>query len=199
MLRVSEEIVRHYVVKEMIGGQLPADTIDVFAVEGGTAAMTYIFNTLKQNGIVKRGDKVAIGMPVFTPYIEIPELDEYGLVEVPINADPSMNWQYPDSEPEKLKDPAIKVFFCINPSNPPSVKLDDEACRRFRTSSTRTGPISSSSPTTSTAHSPTIFVRSLRHARATRSWSIRSPNISARPAGDWALSPRIATTFSTKR
>jgi aspartate 4-decarboxylase len=131
MLRVSEEIVRHYVVKEMIGGQLPADTIDVFAVEGGTAAMTYIFNTLKQNGIVKRGDKVAIGMPVFTPYIEIPELDEYGLVEVPINADPSMNWQYPDSELEKLKDPAIKVFFCINPSNPPSVKLDDRSLQKI--------------------------------------------------------------------
>ena len=46
--------------------------------------MTYIFNTMKQNGLVKRGDKVAIGMPIFTPYIEIPELDEYGLVEVAI-------------------------------------------------------------------------------------------------------------------
>lgn len=131
MLVISEEIVRHYVVKEMIGGFLSADAIDIFAVEGGTAAMTYIFNTLKQNGIVKRGDKVAIGMPVFTPYIEIPELDEYGLVEVAINADPAMGWQYPDAELEKLKDPAIKVFFCINPSNPPSVKLDDRSLAKI--------------------------------------------------------------------
>ena len=30
-------------------------------------------------------------------------------------------------ELEKLKDPAIKVFFCINPSNPPSVKMDDRS------------------------------------------------------------------------
>lgn len=130
MLTVSEEIVRHYIVKEMIGGFIPASSVDLFAVEGGTAAMTYIFNTLKQNGLVKRGDKVAIGMPVFTPYIEIPELDEYGLVEVAIDADPEKGWQYPDSELEKLKDPAVKIFFCINPSNPPSVKMDDRSLEK---------------------------------------------------------------------
>lgn len=131
MLRVSEEIVRQYLVKEMIGGFMPAGDIDVFAVEGGTAAMTYIFNTMKQNGLVARGDKVAIGLPVFTPYIEIPQLDEYGLTQVAINADPASGWQYPDSELEKLKDPAIKVFFCINPSNPPSVKLDDRSLKKI--------------------------------------------------------------------
>lgn len=130
MLRVSEEIVKHYIVKEMVGGFIPPGNVDLFAVEGGTAAMTYIFNTLKQNGLVKKGDKVAIGMPVFTPYIEIPELDEYGLVEVAINADPKKEWQYPDSELEKLKDPAIKIFFCINPSNPPSVKMDDRSLEK---------------------------------------------------------------------
>jgi aspartate 4-decarboxylase len=131
MLKISEQIVRQYIVREMIGGSLSAGNVDVFAVEGGTAAMTYIFNTLKQNGIVTKGDKVAIGMPVFTPYIEIPELDEYGLKEVAINADPKQGWQYTDEELEKLKDPDIKVFFCINPSNPPSVKLDDRSLNKI--------------------------------------------------------------------
>ncbi|KQV33299.1 MULTISPECIES: bifunctional aspartate transaminase/aspartate 4-decarboxylase [unclassified Rhizobium] len=131
MLKISEQIVSHYIVKEMVGGHLPPSSVDVFATEGGTAAMTYVFNTLKQNGLVKRGDKVAIGMPVFTPYIEIPELDEYGLEEVALNADPEMGWQYPDSEIEKLRDPAIKVFFCINPSNPPSVKLDQRSLEKI--------------------------------------------------------------------
>jgi aspartate/methionine/tyrosine aminotransferase len=79
-------------------------------------------------------------MPVFTPYIEIPELAQYALEEVAINADPALNWQYPDSELDKLKDPAIKIFFCVNPSNPPSVKMDrakSGACAqdRCRTSS----------------------------------------------------------------
>lgn len=130
MLRISEEIVKQYIVKEMIGGFLPAGSVDLFAVEGGTAAMAYIFHTLKQNGLLKRGDKVAIGLPVFTPYIEIPELDEYGLVEVGINADPARGWQYPDEELDKLKDPAVKIFFCVNPSNPPSVKMDDRSLDR---------------------------------------------------------------------
>jgi aspartate 4-decarboxylase len=130
MLRLSEQVVRQYIVKEMIGGYVTAGNVDLFAVEGGTAAMAYIFNTLKQNGLVKRGDKVAIGMPVFTPYIEIPELEEYGLEEVLINADPKQGWQYPDSELEKLKDPAIKIFFCVNPSNPPSVKMDDRSLEK---------------------------------------------------------------------
>ncbi|MFA7670089.1 MAG: bifunctional aspartate transaminase/aspartate 4-decarboxylase, partial [Burkholderiaceae bacterium] len=131
MLSISEEIVRDYLMKEMVGGNVSAKDVSVFAVEGGTAAMTYIFDTLKQNLLVGKGDKVAIGMPVFTPYIEIPELDVYGLDAVSINADPEAGWQYPDSELEKLKDPAIKIFFCINPSNPPSVKLDDRSLNKI--------------------------------------------------------------------
>jgi aspartate 4-decarboxylase len=127
MLKVSEQVVSHYIVKEMIGGYVPAGTVDLFAVEGGTAAMTYIFHSLQQNGLLGRGDKVAIGMPAFTPYIEIPELEEFGLEQVHIHADPQANWQYPDSELDKLRDPAIKIFFCINPSNPASVKMDDRS------------------------------------------------------------------------
>ncbi|GGF53959.1 aminotransferase [Azorhizobium oxalatiphilum] len=131
MLKLSEKIVREYIVKEMIGGFIPSGSVDLFAVEGGTAAMAYIFNTMKQNGLVKRGDKVAIGLPVFTPYIEIPELAEYGLHEVAINADPNAGWQYSDAELDKLRDPAVKVFFCVNPSNPPSVKMDDAGLARI--------------------------------------------------------------------
>ncbi|MTH61251.1 bifunctional aspartate transaminase/aspartate 4-decarboxylase [Paracoccus litorisediminis] len=131
MLRISEQITRQYLMREMVGGRISAQDVDVFAVEGGTAAMTYIFDTLKKNQLVTKGDKVAIGMPVFTPYIEIPELDVYGLEEVAINADPDAGWQYPDAELDKLKDPAIKIFFCINPSNPPSVKLDDRSLKRI--------------------------------------------------------------------
>lgn len=131
MLRISEQIVRHYLIREMVGGRVSALNVDVFAVEGGTAGMTYIFDTMKKNHLLNKGDKVAIGMPVFTPYIEIPELDVYGLEEIAINADPDNGWQYPDSELEKLKDPDIKVFFCINPSNPPSVKLDDRSLEKI--------------------------------------------------------------------
>ena len=43
-----------------------------------------------------------------------------------IQADPELNWQYPESELRKLEDPSIKAFFLVNPSNPPSVKINDE-------------------------------------------------------------------------
>jgi aspartate 4-decarboxylase len=132
MLSVSEQVVREYIVREMAGSAVPVDSVDLFAVEGGTAAMAYIFETLRVNGVLKAGDKVAIGMPVFTPYIEIPELAQYALKEVAINADPSNGWQYSDAELDKLKDPDVKIFFCVNPSNPPSVKMDQRSLDRIR-------------------------------------------------------------------
>lgn len=126
MLKFSETIVKEYVLREMGVKGMPKDKLDLFAVEGGTAAMAYIFNSLKENKIINKGDRIAIGTPIFTPYLEIPELNDYQLEEVFIKADPKLDWQYPESELRKLEDPSIKAFFLVNPSNPPSVKLSDE-------------------------------------------------------------------------
>lgn len=131
MLKQSEVIVGHYLRDEMAGGHAFVGEFDIFATEGGTAAMTYIFNTLRENHLVSPGDKIAIGMPIFTPYIEIPELNDYRLEQVHIEADPDLGWQYPASEIDKLKDPAIKAFFLVNPSNPPSVRIDDATLERI--------------------------------------------------------------------
>lgn len=131
MLRYSEQVVRHYLLREMAGGTMPDATTDLFALEGGTAAISYIFASLRENGLIRHGDKAAIGMPVFTPYVEIPELRDYQLDEVPIYAAPEAGWQYPDSELDKLLDPAIKVFLVVNPSNPPSVKMNDAGLARI--------------------------------------------------------------------
>ncbi|NHN91897.1 bifunctional aspartate transaminase/aspartate 4-decarboxylase [Acetobacter sicerae] len=131
MLTLSEKVVGQYVLREMVGGALSLDSTDFFATEGGTAAMAYVFNSLKQNDLIRKGDKVAIGMPIFSPYIEIPQLEEYGLEVVAVQADPALDWQYPDSELEKLRDPAVKMFFCVNPSNPPSVKMNDASLEKI--------------------------------------------------------------------
>ena len=53
----------------MIGGHPFASDFDLFAVEGGTAAMTYIFNTMRENFLIEHGDTIALGSPIFTPYI----------------------------------------------------------------------------------------------------------------------------------
>ena len=56
MLKLSEVIVGQYLRREMIGKYPFVGEFDIFAVEGGTAAMTYIFNTMKQNHLIKAGD-----------------------------------------------------------------------------------------------------------------------------------------------
>lgn len=105
--------------------------MDIFVTEGGTAAMTYIFNTLNENGLIHPGDKIGLGTPIFTPYIEIPVLNDYQLVEIEVRQDENNNWQYPDSELEKLADPSIKAFFLVNPSNPTSVSMARESLQKL--------------------------------------------------------------------
>jgi aspartate 4-decarboxylase len=111
----------------LIGGPLPTGGIDLFAVEGGTAGITYVFDTLRENRLLAPGDKIAIGMPIFTPYIEIPQLNDYQLVEVRMNAESAGGWQYADAEIDKLADPAVKALFVVNPSSPPLRRIGDIA------------------------------------------------------------------------
>lgn len=127
MLMHAEEIVKAYLAQEMFGTAPPAGDFSVFATEGGTAAMAYIFQTLKANGLVKQGDKIGIATPIFSPYLEIPVLAEFGLDVVDIRMDQSDQWQFPASEIEKLRDPKVKIFCLVNPSNPPSTKMSDVA------------------------------------------------------------------------
>ncbi|MBA1361301.1 bifunctional aspartate transaminase/aspartate 4-decarboxylase [Burkholderia gladioli] len=129
MLALSEQIVGQYLRREMIGKHPFVGEFDVFAVEGGTAAMTYIFNTMRENRLIQPGDTIALGMPIFTPYIEIPRLNDYQLNVVNLNASVENNWQYSNEELDKLRDPKVKAFFLVNPSNPPSVKISDESLR----------------------------------------------------------------------
>ncbi|MGB6518944.1 MAG: aspartate 4-decarboxylase [Candidatus Cybelea sp.] len=136
MGRHMEQVVRAYLVREMCGDSPPPGTYDVFAVEGGTAAMCYIFDSLMVNGLLRRGDKIALAVPTFTPYLEIAHLDKYAFETVEIDASGvyesgAHSWQYPDSEIDKLLDPTIKAFFVVNPSNPPSYALQRSTLERI--------------------------------------------------------------------
>ena len=57
--------------------------------------MTYIFQSLRANGLIKPGDKIAIATPIFSPYLEIPVLDDYQLEIVDIRMDRLDDWQLP--------------------------------------------------------------------------------------------------------
>lgn len=123
MLRHAEQIVKAYLAQEMYGPVPRAGDFSLFATEGGTAAMTYIFQTLRENRLIAPGDKIALGTPIFSPYLEIPPLADYGLEIVDIRMDEQAGWQYPAAELKKLEDPKIKIFCVVNPANPPSVKM----------------------------------------------------------------------------
>jgi aspartate 4-decarboxylase len=131
MLVHAEQIVRAYLQDEIFGGQVPqGQNLSLFATEGGTAAMCYTFDSLMNNGILHKGDRIALMVPVFTPYIEIPELDTYQFEVELIHASRFTEtgvreWRYPTEEVAKLADPSIKLLCLVNPSNPPSLALSD--------------------------------------------------------------------------
>ncbi|MWZ25697.1 bifunctional aspartate transaminase/aspartate 4-decarboxylase [Francisella tularensis] len=125
ILPIIEKIVMHYLREELYQNTDTPLEFDIFATEGGTAAMTYIFQSAKINGLLNAHDKIAMITPIFSPYLEIPELPEYNNPIVHIYADEKVYWQVTDKELEKLLDPTIKILCLVNPSNPPSVKISD--------------------------------------------------------------------------
>ena len=125
----TETIANKYLGQALFAGKPPKGQFDLFATEGGTAAIIYIFQTLKENKLLHPGDHIALGTPCFSPYIEIPQLNDYQLVEINIEADEDLNWQIPDTELEKLLDPRIKFFFLTNPSNPTAVSIQSSTLK----------------------------------------------------------------------
>lgn len=131
MLPHIESIIHDYLLKELCYLP-PSKKFKLFAVEGATAAMCYIFDSLIANELLQRKDKIAIMTPIFTPYLEIPQLPRYDLESIyihasEINEEGSYTWQYPEEELNKLKDPSIKALFLVNPSNPPSMAIHDKS------------------------------------------------------------------------
>ena len=132
MLTVPEKVVEAY-LKELHfpPGSIPTQRFDLFATEGGTAAMNYTFKTLKENFLIGGGDKIALITPIFSPYIEIPVLNNFDLKPVLIYASEGPGWQVSDAELEKLKDPAIKALFMVNPMNPGAVSMNRETVQKI--------------------------------------------------------------------
>jgi aspartate 4-decarboxylase len=126
MLKHNEKVVHEYLMWAMCGEPRPTGQFDIYAVEGGTAAMCYIFKSLKANRLLNPGDTIALGAPIFTPYLEMPHLEDYGLNVTIVSAHQEDGFQYNDAELKKLEDPKIKAFFLVNPGNPYAVALSEE-------------------------------------------------------------------------
>lgn len=127
-----EKILNLYLESTLYNGEKLANTTQIFPTEGGTAAICYIFESLRRNHIIQEGDKIAINIPIFTPYLQIPKLTMYEMVSMNLEASEENNWSTPLEEWDKLLDPEIKAFFLVNPSNPGSHALDTDAIQKIK-------------------------------------------------------------------
>jgi aspartate 4-decarboxylase len=131
MLVHNERITHDYLMWAMCGDPRPEGKYDLYAVEGGTAAMCYIFKSLKANRLLHAGDTIALGTPIFTPYLEMTHLEDYDLKMVPIHCPQENRFQPTDEEIKKLEDPKIKAFFVVNPGNPTGMALSPESITKI--------------------------------------------------------------------
>jgi len=92
--------------------------------------MCYIFKSLKANRLLHPGDTIALGTPIFTPYLEMTHLEDYDLKVVHVRAPQENRFQYTDEEIRKLEDPKIKAFFVVNPGNPTGMAISKEPSAR---------------------------------------------------------------------
>lgn len=127
-----EKILNKYLEVSLYNGEKLANQTDVFPTEGGTAAMVYLFKELKISHILRPGDTIAINTPIFTPYLQIPELSEYKLKQFDVSSVEDDNWQMMDAKFEELKDPTIKAFFVVNPTNPTSRAFSKHALAKIK-------------------------------------------------------------------
>lgn len=106
ILPFTEKILTHFANDILNLQNLPSPhEFDVFATEGCSAAMVYLFNSLKTNKLIKPKDSIAFITPIFSPYLEMPHLQEYDLTEVLLESKEDQKWQISDKELKKLEDP----------------------------------------------------------------------------------------------
>ena len=107
--------------------------------------MCYIFKSMKTNRLLNAGDTIALATPIFTPYLEMPHLEDYDLKIVTVQSPQEHRFQFDDAELDKLLDPDIKAVFFVNPGNPSAVALSEKTIAKI-------GAILEKRPGTDAAH-----------------------------------------------
>jgi len=127
----NEAITHEFLMWAMCAGHRPNVKFDLYPVEGGTAAMCYIFKALKNQRLLNAGDTIALGTPIFTPYLEMPHLEDYDLKQIYVRAEREDLFQLTDEDLKQLEDKKVKALFLVNPGNPSAVALTSETVRRL--------------------------------------------------------------------
>jgi aspartate 4-decarboxylase len=131
MLAHAERLVRAHLAAELFGASETDADFDLFAVEGASAGVAYAFQSLVLSGLLAAGDRIALGVPIFAPYLEVPRLAEYSFELVEVAQEEAGGWRTPAAQLDKLRDPKVKAFLAVNPSNPTAVAMDAAALARL--------------------------------------------------------------------
>lgn len=135
-LPVCEHPLKAYLQQNLFGQAAPA--FDVFPVEGGTAGICYLFDTLINTHLLEPGARIALLLPTFAPYLEITKLPQYHFDVVAIRSTQTRaagrtTYHYPAAELDKLRDPLVTAVFVVNPSNPTANALGAANIRQIQT------------------------------------------------------------------
>jgi aspartate 4-decarboxylase len=126
-----EPVLEEFLTKIIYKNSNLKNKIKIFPTEGASAAIIYVFNSLKLNNLVKEGDNIGILTPIFSPYLEIPSLNNYKLKQICIQANPDNEWEIPDSELLKIGNKTMKALFICNPTNPTALSLSKKTTKKI--------------------------------------------------------------------
>lgn len=105
---------------------------DLFFTEGGTAAICYFFDALRKNNLIAPNDRIALNTPIFAPYISIPHLSDYDLVEINLQSKEEDHWKLSEKAIEALAHDDTKLLVMVNPSNPGAIALQPSALKALQ-------------------------------------------------------------------
>lgn len=131
MLPGVERVMQAYFAQELQRGAPAAAPPRLFATEGATAGICYLFQSLLASRLLAPGERIAIGVPAFTPYLEIPRLEAFRFDALHLAADGDADWQYSDAEIERLADPRVRALLVVNPGNPTPVAIGARTLERI--------------------------------------------------------------------
>ena len=132
MLVHAEKVVHRYLMWAMCGDKPPPGEFDLYAVEGGTAAMCYIFKSLMANRILKKGDTIALGHADLHALYRDRRTRGLRLQGRAHQGDRRRTASsIPTRRLKKLEDPRSRRSSSCNPGNPTSMAIDADTRKKL--------------------------------------------------------------------
>ena len=137
--KFAEPSILEFLDKNVYRSKKPLrEKTDLFVTEGASAAIIYVFNTLSYNEIINAGDTIGLITPIFSPYLEVPDLNNYRLEQLCVESNVDNDWGIPEKEFQKIAEidpktgkPKMKALFFCNPGNPSSMALPTKNMKKL--------------------------------------------------------------------